>query len=77
MGGEAAQIRYRAAEYAMCALADEIALGANWPGRNEWLERLLETERFGSQAAGERLFQLMDAMLACGLQGHYRRRSSE
>lgn len=60
--GAAAQY-YRDAEYAMVALADEIFLNLDWTGREEWEDRLLETEFFNSQIAGEKLFDNVDAIL--------------
>lgn len=55
---------YREAEYVMAALADETFLYLDWPGREAWGHQLLETQLFGTQVAGERIFQRVEHFLA-------------
>lgn len=62
-GGEYGVGYYRDAQYAMAALADEIFLTLDWPGREVWRGRLLEYELFGSYTAGETLFERVDRLL--------------
>jgi type VI secretion system protein ImpK len=52
---------YREAQYVMAALADELFLNEDWPGRQKW--PLLETRLFRSSAAGEVLFKKLDMLL--------------
>jgi type VI secretion system protein ImpK len=53
------------ADYALSALADELLLHAiDWPGAELWREHLLERARFGTEAAGDRLFERIDALRA-------------
>ncbi|MEQ8603571.1 MAG: DotU family type IV/VI secretion system protein [Marivibrio sp.] len=65
-GGEYGVLYYKEAQYVMAALADEIFLHLDWPGRTAWREDLLETRLFGSYAAGEKLFQRLDRLLQSG-----------
>jgi type VI secretion system protein ImpK len=52
------------AQYVMVAMADEVFLGRDWPGRNEWAARPLEAEsRFGTHVAGERIFKRLQEIL--------------
>lgn len=62
-GGEYGVGYYRDAQYAMAALADEIFLTLDWPGREVWRSRLLEYELFGTYTAGETLFERVDRLL--------------
>lgn len=59
---------YREAQYVMAALADEIFLNSNWPGRGTW--PLLENKLFNSHASGEILFQRIDRLLQDRSRGH-------
>jgi type VI secretion system protein ImpK len=53
------------ADYALSALADELLLHAiDWPGAQLWREFLLERARFGTEAAGDRVFERIDALRA-------------
>jgi type VI secretion system protein ImpK len=53
------------ADYALSALADELLLHAiDWAGADLWREFLLERARFGTEAAGDRLFERIDALRA-------------
>jgi len=65
-GGEYGVLFYKEAQYVMAALADEIFLHLDWPGRAIWREDLLETRLFGTYAAGEKLFQRLDRLLQSG-----------
>lgn len=60
-GGAFAFEMYREAQYVMAALADEIFLTADWEGRQSW--PLLESRLFGTQIAGEAVFQRLDKLL--------------
>lgn len=62
-GGEYGVGYYRDAQYAMAALADEIFLTLDWPGRADWRNHLLEYELFGSYTAGETVFERVDRLL--------------
>lgn len=62
-GGDFGLEIYRRAQYAMAALADEIFINLDWPGRDVWREHLLEAKLFGSHRAGEELFERIDALL--------------
>jgi type VI secretion system protein ImpK len=61
VGGAFTYEVYREAQYVMAALADEIFLNANWPGRENW--PLLEHKLFHSHASGEIFFQRIDQLL--------------
>lgn len=52
---------YREAQYVMAALADEIFLNSDWPGRETW--PLLEKKLFQSHASGEVFFRRVDRLL--------------
>ncbi|MDZ7714372.1 MAG: DotU family type IV/VI secretion system protein [Rhodovibrio sp.] len=53
------------ADYALAALADELLLHSiDWTGAELWREFLLERARFGTEAAGDRLFERIDALRA-------------
>jgi type VI secretion system protein ImpK len=65
-GGEYGVIYYKEAQYVMAALADEVFLHLDWPGRLAWKDDLLETRLFGTYAAGERFFQRLDKLLSGG-----------
>ena len=64
--GTATEIKaYNLARYAMAALADEIfILDLAWPGREAWLDVLLETRLFQTRNAGSRFFELVQQLLA-------------
>lgn len=50
--------------YLMAAIADELLLSRDWPGRARFTETLIETRLFGSSVAGDQIFQRIDALLA-------------
>ncbi len=55
---------HRTALYVMAALADEVfVLELDWPGRDAWLDTLLEYRIFRSRDAGVRFFDLADRLL--------------
>jgi type VI secretion system protein ImpK len=62
-GGEYASAIYRRAQYVMAALADEIFLYLDWPGREAWRANLLEFKLFQSYRAGEEIFRRIEALL--------------
>jgi type VI secretion system protein ImpK len=62
-GGEYASAIYRRAQYVMAALADEIFLHLDWPGREAWRANLLEFKLFQSYRAGEEIFRRIEALL--------------
>ena len=62
-GGDLGLEIYKRAQYAMAALADEIFLHIDWPGREAWRQNLVEAKLFGSHRAGEELFERIDDLL--------------
>jgi type VI secretion system protein ImpK len=74
--------------YAMAVLADEIFLSVDWSGKQYWEENMLERLYFGSQIAGERIFDKINEftlksesvekaeiylkLLSLGFKGRYR-----
>lgn len=63
-GGDWGAESYRDAQYAMATLADEVFLGLDWDGRQAWNDHLLEASLFGTYVGGERLFTMIDELLA-------------
>jgi len=52
------------AQYVMASMADEIfILELDWPGREAWLQQLLEYKLFRSHDAGRRFFSYADQLL--------------
>jgi type VI secretion system protein ImpK len=51
-------------QYAFVALLDELLLFSEWPGRTAWESKPLEMRIFGTRAAGERLPDAIEALLA-------------
>jgi type VI secretion system protein ImpK len=51
------------ARYLKAALADEVFLNLDWPGRVHWRHVLLEAQLVRSSVAGERVFDNIDALL--------------
>lgn len=62
-GGDIGRELYLQAQYAMAALADEIFLHLDWPGRLAWKENLLEAKLFGTHRAGEVLLERIESVL--------------
>jgi type VI secretion system protein ImpK len=50
--------------YALAAFTDECFLEFEWIGRESWRAELVETRLFGSRAAGQRVFDRIDGLLA-------------
>ena len=65
-GGEYGVLYYREAQYVMAALADEIFLTLDWPGRDYWRNDLLETRLFETYNAGDAFFKRMEKLLKTG-----------
>lgn len=55
--------------YALAAFADEVFLTLDWPHRTAWRSQVVEAQRFGSRAAGERVFAQVDALLQADAPG--------
>lgn len=53
----------REAQYVMAALADELLLGFDWPGRDVWTSCLIEESLFQSRVAGDLFFERLDELL--------------
>jgi type VI secretion system protein ImpK len=52
--------------YTMAAIADEIFLNMEWPGKKYWEDNMLEPKYFGSQIAGEKIFnKINDLIVEC------------
>lgn len=49
--------------YAMSAIADEVFLNIEWIGKPLWEENMLEMHFFGSQIAGEEIFNKINELL--------------
>ncbi len=62
-GGDYGASLFSDAEYVMAAVADEIFLTTDWPGRDAWLGMLLERAMFHTQIAGEEIFRRIDRLL--------------
>lgn len=62
-GGEYGAGYYREAQYVMAALADDVFLNMEWPGRETWKTNLLEFRLFGSHSAGEQFYVRLDKLL--------------
>lgn len=63
-GGPFFTAYYEQAQYIMAALADEIFLNLDWKGENIWDQYLIETNLFGTQIAGTKIFEDLDAFLS-------------
>lgn len=50
--------------YAMTAIADEVFLNMDWNGKRYWEENMLETKFFGSQIAGDEIFNRIDKIIS-------------
>ena len=48
--------------YAGVAFVDERMLAFDWPGRQEWLQRPLESEISGSRSAGQQIFKHIEEL---------------
>lgn len=54
---------FRQAQFALAALADDVMLSLDWPGRASWTQNLVETAIFGTSMAGEQIFRDIEALL--------------
>lgn len=50
--------------YLKAAIADELLLSRDWPGRSRYTEHLVETRLFGTSIAGDEIFRRIAALLA-------------
>jgi len=62
-GSRFAQQAAQDARYLKAALADEVLLRQNWPGREIWSQHLLEASMFRSSVAGEKVFDDIKQLL--------------
>lgn len=51
-----------AVKFALAAFVDEIALRADWPGRDPWADDPLQLHYFGTYLAGEGFFEHLDRL---------------
>ncbi|MDR2723603.1 MAG: DotU family type IV/VI secretion system protein [Holosporaceae bacterium] len=49
--------------YVMAALSDEVFLNIEWSGKEYWKENMLEQQHFGTQIAGEKIFDKINDFL--------------
>ncbi len=56
--------KVREVVYIMVSLADEIFLNLQWEGKKFWEENMLERHFFGTQIAGDRIFQNIDELIS-------------
>jgi len=50
--------------FAVCAFADETVLDSSWPGRQAWMRRKLQEERFHTANAGWEFYERFDGLSA-------------
>ena len=50
--------------YVMAAVADEVFLNIEWSGKEYWEENMLEQQHFGTQIAGEKIFNKINDLIA-------------
>ena len=62
-GGEFAAKYYQEAQFIMTALADEVFLHLDWPGRSYWENNLLESRLYNTHMAGELFFTKLNDFL--------------
>ncbi|MDR0753081.1 MAG: DotU family type IV/VI secretion system protein [Holosporaceae bacterium] len=58
-----AEIDTREVVYVMAAIADEVFLNIEWQGKEYWEENILEQQHFGTQVAGEKIFNQIDDLM--------------
>lgn len=64
-GGDSfAQNFYQEAQFIMVALADEVFLNLNWPGKAYWESNILEQRFYGTHSAGQTFFDKLDLLIA-------------
>ncbi len=62
-GSKSEQKRLEEIRYLKAAVADELLLNTNWPGRDFFKNFLIESRLFGSSIAGEKIFSIIDEIL--------------
>jgi len=62
-GGVFSENYYRGAQYIMVALADEVFLSLDWPGKPYWESNLLEKRLFNTHSAGQEFFEKLDQLI--------------
>lgn len=62
--GAAGEADIAAAQFAFVALLDELLVFSDWPGARAWEAQPLEARIFGTRAAGERMPEAIEALLA-------------
>lgn len=62
-GGPCVAEAYKKLQFVMVALADDVFLHLDWPGKASWQANLLESKFFHSASAGERVFQQIERLL--------------
>lgn len=55
--------QFREVIYIMVSLADEIFLNNSWDGKKYWEENMLEQRFFGTQIAGEKIFDNIEKLI--------------
>ena len=62
-GSRSEQKRFEDAKYIKSAVADELLLTQEWPGKNHFTDFLIETSLFGTSIAGEKIFEEIDKLI--------------
>ncbi|MBV8467751.1 MAG: DotU family type IV/VI secretion system protein [Burkholderiales bacterium] len=63
MGGRYEQENVQDARYLKAAIADEILVSLDWPGRETWTSHLLEASLFRTSVAGDAVFERIEETL--------------
>lgn len=63
LGGRSGQLIETDARFLKAALADELMLNLQWPGRTDWHQVLLESKLFNSGISGDKVFDDIDRLL--------------
>jgi type VI secretion system protein ImpK len=62
-GNGFAENYYTEAQFVMVALADEVFLNLEWPGKTYWESNLLEQRLYNTHSAGQTFFEKLDLLL--------------
>ncbi len=62
-GNSFAENYYAEAQFIMVALADEVFLSLDWPGKPYWEANLLEQRLYNTHSAGQVFFERLDVLL--------------
>jgi type VI secretion system protein ImpK len=62
-GGRFDQENVQDARYLKAAIADEILVSLDWPGRQDWTSHLLESALFRTSVAGDAIFEHIEEVL--------------